>query len=165
MQKRNNESAAEMIVRLFPFKQEEDLKVYSVLSARADIAPLITDNSAKMMLVAAYSLDEALRQNDMYLTGMIPTTVHNWRPGILVTQMAYQQIVPVEKITQMVHRIRDEFVPSPESKREANVEEIQNYVKYVCDVAGSSPYEKGIMTGILNRFKSKVMNGAVPGQK
>lgn len=152
-------STVEMVNRIFPFKREEELKIYAIISARKDVASLISSSSIKLTIVPEYNLDEAMKVNDVFLKNTLPQTHENWRGSVFYTATTYQHLIPVDKIVDMVERIRGDQAPQG-SKKDTEIAQLEAYARYVFDSAKATPYEKGILTGILKRFRSNITNSS-----
>lgn len=148
----NRAEVATMIEKLFPYKQEEDLKIYAMLSVHNSIAHMISDNTARLWLVGAYTLDEALRENDGYLRSALPTAYFNWRPAVMINTLPFQHIVPPMKVAEMVQKIKADQTPDKQELITREAAQLEAYCRYVFEKANATPYEKGILTSILDRF-------------
>ena len=147
-----------LVTRIFPFTNNVDLKIYAILSTHNSIAYTLNDSNARLMVVGAYTLDEALANSQSFLDVSFPGTSQNWKNGVMTTSFPYQHVVPMDKIIAMVDNIKEDIKPkqSDEEVMAGRIEAMEAYCRYVFDKGNATPYEKGILTSVLNRFRNNV---------
>lgn len=153
-----------MLSKLFPWKNDEELKVYAMLSIHESLMPFLKMSGIRLVIAAAYSYEEALRQNEVHLESTVGiANMHSWKPSLAMTQIPFQQIVPLYKVVEMVDKIAKTYVPQlarPEGEMQAD--KIESYCRFAFEKAGASAYERGILTGILKRFRSNIISPNPP---
>lgn len=150
-------SSLKLVDDIFPLKNEEGLKIYAILSARKDIAAHVDEETTKLVILGAYTLDQALQSNQAYLTTI--SGAQDIKPGIMVASLPYPNLVPPLKMAEMIEKIqKKEGWSGPAIDPTAkNVDDLSAYARYVFDKAAASPYEKGILTNILGRFRRSLL--------
>jgi hypothetical protein len=150
-------AALEEVQRIFPLKSENDLKVFGVLSVHNSISSFINDSSCVLTLIGAYSMDEALAINTLFLQQKLSDQVKMYKSGVMITSINYAHMVPVSKLMNMIDVIKRDLkkeIPDPLSK---GINEMESYTRFVFEKALASPYEKGILTAVLARFRENIM--------
>jgi len=152
--------ALDKVQRLFPLTQQEDLKVYGILSVHTSIASFINEHTCQLIVLGAYTLDQALNMNKIILQERLKDKVPQYAHAVLISSIGYQHAVPVLKMAEMIEFIEEEnrpLDPTTIEKKAKSVQEMESYARYIFDHANASAYEKGILTTILGRFRSKML--------
>lgn len=144
--------------KYIPITKPEDLKVYAIISCHASISSFINDASMKLFLFGAHTLDEAMAINVSFLESELKETFHQWHPASLAASVPYSQVIPAIKIGEMVESIEKQLIFEHHILPKKDHETMAAYTRYIFNKADATPYEKGILTAVINRFKLKVKN-------
>lgn len=149
-------AAISRVEKLFPLKNEEDLKIYAILSVHHAIAHLITDDKATLVIVGAYSLDTALQANSAYLASKLGLSLSEWRFGLLTASLDYVAAVPVIKMASFIEKIekqqaaREKFDPVAKAIQELESYMARTFLGFYADMG--STYQPGLT---LDRIDGK----------
>ena len=150
--------AVTKVLKFFPTTKQEDLKIYGIVSAHGSVANFINEDTCKLVVLGAYNLDEALLANQLFLQNELKDAFRYWKPAVLTSSISYVYAVPVGEMGKMIDRIEDYHNPKvPEDKLAKSVQELEAGAQYIFGKAEATAYEKGILTGVLGRFRNNVM--------
>lgn len=144
-----------MLKRVFPYSRTEGLKIYALLSIKTSLMPLVTHETAEVMIFGAYSLDDAVRENTQLMVEKHPKDYGEWMSPRLIASQPFEQAVPIAEIGGMVESIKRDMEPDPASILTLETDKLINCARYLFDKANATSYEKGILTGIINRINKQ----------
>lgn len=149
----------EMLQRVFPYSRKEGLKIYALLSVKSNLANLVTHETAEVLIYGAYSMDEAVRENNEAIRERHPKTHADWIAPRLIASQPFEMAVPGNEVMDMVDKLKSDLSPLPTSILDVETDKLISHARYLFEQATASPYEKGVLTGIINRINKK--NGRI----
>lgn len=152
--------ASEVVQKLWPFSRQEDLRVYAIFSGHFDLIRNMSADNNALTVFTAYTNEEAVRiHKEMIMHNSGLTNTDNWRWGASMMSVPFQQLVPMDKVSEMMETIKLKHleIPSKPTQTAKAVEDLEAYTRYVFDQAGASDIEKRALERVLVRFRTKTI--------